>query len=284
MAPDDTIRETAQRMAAAGASAALVRLADGQLGIVTDGDLRDRVVAGGIGTETPVADVMSAPAFSVSPQRFGAEVMLEMLDRNVRHVPVVWPHGAVLGVLNDRDLLVAETRTPFALRRAIADAENALQLRRATSRLRPAVVAMHEAGLPAPQIAAMIAVVADALTRRLLELAVRDVGAAPCPFAWLALGSLGRREAVPSSDFDSALVWDGDEDDSEQRRYMEDLSRRVVDELASNGFAADPHGATAAHPLFDRSFASWRTVVRETVEHPDRDKALVFPRSCSTGA
>jgi CBS domain-containing protein len=275
-ASGDTVRETALRMAAAAASAALVRLADGELGIVTDGDLRDRVVAGSVGTDAPVTEAMSAPAFTVSPQRFGAEVMLEMLDRNISHVPVVWPHGEVLGVLSDRDLLRAETRAPFSLRKAIGDAEDSAQLRLAAGQLRPALVALHDAQLPPPQIAAMIAVVADALTRRLLELAVDDLGVPPCPLAWLALGSLGRREVVPSSDFDSALVWQGVEEDGEKRRYMEALGRRVVDELAVNGFAADPHGATAAEPLFDRSFDSWRTAIRNAVDHPDQDKALVF--------
>ena len=69
---------------------------------------------------------MSAPAFTVSPQRLGDEVMLEMLDRDIHHVPVVWPHGEVLGVLSDRDLLVAETRAPFSLRRAIDDAKDTI--------------------------------------------------------------------------------------------------------------------------------------------------------------
>ena len=276
VAPTETVRETARRMAAEGASAALVRIEDGRLGVVTDRDLRDRVVAGSIGADAPVAEVMSAPAFTVSPQRFGAEVMLEMLDRDIRHVPVVWPHGEVLGVLTDRDLLVAETRTPFSLRKAIGEAENSAQLRRAAAQLRPAVVALHDSQLPPPQIAAMIAVVADALTRRVLELAVAELGTPPCPLAWLALGSLGRREVVPSSDFDSALVWHGNDEDSQQRRYMESLGRRVVDELGANGFAADPHGATAASPLFDRSFESWRRAIRDVVDHPDQDKALVF--------
>ena len=54
--------------------------------------------------------------------------------------------------------------------------------------------------------------------RRLLELAV--VGP-PVPFAWLALGSIARREAVPSSDIDSALVWyTGGEDPELEQALM----------------------------------------------------------------
>jgi CBS domain-containing protein len=272
--PGDAVREAARRMAEAEATAALVRLPDGQLGILTDHDLRDRVVAGDVGVDAPVTEVMSFPAFTVTPERLGAEVTLEMLDRDIRHVPVVWPHGEVLGVLSDRDLLAAETRAPFALRRAIDDADDVDGLRRAAGQLRPAVIALSDAEYPPAQIASIIAVVTDALTRRLMEFAVGELGAPPCPVSWLALGSLGRREVVPSSDVDSALVWDGRGE--EQERYMQALGARVVGELTASGFAADPHGATAAQPLFDRSFDAWRELIRTLIEHPDRDKALVF--------
>ena len=274
--PRDTVREMAERMADAGASAALVRLEDGGLGIVTDSDLRDRVVVGGVEADAPVTDVMSAPAFTVGPHRFANEVVLEMLDRDLHHVPVVWPHGEVLGVLSDRDLLVAETRTPFSLRRAIDEASNIDQVRRASASLRPTVISLHDAQVIPSQIAAMIAVVADALIRRIIELTVGDLGAPPSPLAWLALGSLGRREVVLSSDVDSALVWDGEEGDHEQDEYMAALAPRVVDELAGCGFAPDEHGTTPTEPLFDRPFTAWRRLIRSVIEDPEQRNALVF--------
>jgi CBS domain-containing protein len=273
--PSESVRDAATRMAEAGVSSALVRLQDGELGILTDRDLRDRVVAGDTGVDAPVTEVMSAPAFTVTPERFGDEVMLEMLDRDIRHVPVVWPHGDVVGVLSDRDLLVAETRTPFTLRREIEEATDPDEIRRATDRLRPTVIALHDAGVQPAQIASTIAIVADAVTRRLVEFAVDDLGAPPCPLTWLALGSLGRREVVPSSDLDSALVWDGG-DSAEIQQYMRALGGRVVNGLAASGFVADTHGATAAHSLFDRSFDAWRSEIRDTIANPERDKALIF--------
>jgi len=272
--PSWTVREAAREMADAGQGAALIPLRDGRLGIVTDRDLRERVVAGGVGAEAPVIQVMNAPAFTVSPQRLGAEVLLEMLDRDIHHVPVVWPHGEVMGVLSDRDLLVAEARAPFTLRRKIENAGALDDLRPLAGELRATVIGLHEGGAPPQQVASIIAVVADALTRRLIELGVADLGPPPCPFTWLALGSLGRREVVPASDVDSALVWDGEGDD--ESRYMPALGARVVGELTASGFAADTHGTTAAEPLFDRSFSAWRSAVRSAIAHPDWDKALIF--------
>src|SRR5207247_4519765 len=88
-------------------------------------------------------------------------------------------------------------------------------------------------GRPPPMIASITGVLVDALTKRLIDLTVADLGAPPCSFTWLGLGSLGRREVAPSSDVDSALVWDGGGDQHEP--YMRALGSRVVSELAAGG-------------------------------------------------
>jgi CBS domain-containing protein len=202
--------------------------------------------------------------------------MLEMLDRGIQHVPVISSSGEPLGVLTDVDLLAVETRTPFWLRHSIDRAADTGELRTATSQLNPTVIALQAADVPPAQISAIIAIVADAVTRRLIELTIDELGAPPCAFTWLALGSLGRREVTPSSDVDSALAWDGDNEDPEQQRYMNALAGRVMEELAATGFAADPHGATAAEPLFERSVDGWREEIRYCIEHPGDDKALIL--------
>jgi CBS domain-containing protein len=275
--PDWTVRETAQRMDAAGDSAALVRVSDQELGIVTDSDLRARVVAGGVAPDAPVTEVMSSPAFTVTPERYGADVMLEMLDRNIRHIPVVWPHGEVVGILSDRDLLVTESRSAFVLRRAIEEAASPEELRRAAAQLRPAIIGLHHARISPAEIASVIAVVVDALTRRLIQLQVSELGPPPRPLMWLALGSLGRREAVLSSDLDSGLVWEGEAEDAESPPpYFLALGRRVVAEMAACGFSADSHGANPGQALFNSSAGSWRLSIRDAVNDPEQGRALVF--------
>lgn len=274
--PATTVREAAARMADEGAKAALIRIADDELGILTDHDLRAKVVAGGIPSNAPVTQAMSAPAFGVTPDRLGAEVMLEMLERDLHQVAIVSPLGDALGVISDIDLVEADARTPFALRRAIQGASSATELRRVATRLRPTTLTLLDAGLSPAQIGGIIAAVVDALTRRLLELAIADLGPPPCPFSWIVLGSFGRREVVPSSDVDSAIVWDDKDDDETPQEYMVALGKWVADELDRMGFAPDPHGATAAKELFVRSARSWRQLIRHSMEHPTEDKGLVL--------
>jgi CBS domain-containing protein len=275
---DEPIREAAKRMTAEGASAVLVRTGLGRtgagLGIVTDRDLRSRVIAAGLSPDEPVSAVMTEPAYCVSADRLGADVLLDMLERNVHHIPVLSAAGEILGVVDDGDLVAAEGRKPLLLRRAIALADSPAELAVAAAGLGPMVVALHDARVPAEQVSAVRSVVLDALTRRLTELAVRDIGAPEVPFTWFVLGSLARREAVPSSDVDSALAWEGE--GTAPAAYMARLARAVDDGLRACGIQPDAHGASASNPLFARSLASWRAAARNLSKDPTQKQGLIL--------
>jgi CBS domain-containing protein len=273
--PGDSVREAAQRMTQAGATSIVVEL-DGSLGILTDRDLRSRVVAGGMSADAPVSAAMSAPAYTVSADRLGGEVLLEMLDRGVRHFPVLSPTGTLLGVVSEHDLVAAETHSSFYLRRAIGRADSVDALRQATAPLQDTLLAMHRGRVAPLIIEAILSVVTDALTRRLLDLCVAAAGPSPAPFQWLALGSQARREATPGSDIDTALVWYGDADEREVRPFLVDVAGRVMEGLTACGFHPDTHRASAADPLFVRSFDNWTQAARVWLEDPNAEKALIL--------
>jgi CBS domain-containing protein len=268
---EESVRTVAQRMAAAGASCAIVPLPEGEFGIVTDQDLRVRVVAGDVRLDAPIARAMTAPAFAVAGAQLAADVMVEMINRGSRHVPVLSPRRELLGVVTDVDLLAADTRTPFMVRRRIARARDVESLIAAAQELRPTVIALHDAQVAPGQLCAIISAFADALTRRALELLAAQRDELP-PLVWLATGSLGRQEAFPSSDVDSALAWDGGDGPQEQ---MLALARDVLDVLERCRFAGDLHAASAAHPLFARSVAEWRRTVADWFEHPEDTRRLI---------
>jgi CBS domain-containing protein len=272
---DEPIREAAKRMTAEGASAILVR-SGGTLGIVTDHDLRSRVVAAGVSPDAPASAIMSAPAYTVRADSLSGDVLLDMLERGVHHVPVLSASGDVLGVVDGGDLVAAEARKPFLLRRAIDLATSAADLAAASAGLSPMIIALHDARVAAEHVAAIRSVVLDALTRRLIELAVSDAGEPPAPFTWFALGSLARREAVPSSDVDSALAWQDEGAGPAAGDYLMRVARAVDEGLRACGVQPDAHGASASNPLFARSLASWRAAARDLSEDPTREKALIL--------
>ena len=183
----------------------------------------------------------------------------------------------VLGVVDDGDLMSAQSRQPFLLRRAIARATSPAELATVSAGLGPMIVALRDARVAAEQVAAVRSVVLDALTRRLAELAVAAAGEPAAPFTWFALGSQARREAVPSSDVDSALAWqDTDGQDAEVAEYMARVAGTVQDGLRACGLRPDPNGTNAANPLFARSLADWRAAAARLAKDPTQEKALIL--------
>jgi CBS domain-containing protein len=269
---DVSVREAAARMAERGATCVVVEAGD-ELGIVTDHDLRTRVVATGAGPDTPLAAVMTAPAHVVGDDRLGSEALLEMLDYGVRHLPVLDARRRLVGVLDDVDLMATERRAPFHLRSRIERASDPAA--EVAAGLPETVVDLHDARTPAPTVSRVISAIHDILARRLIELAEADLGPPPVPYVWLATGSYGRREPFPGSDSDSALAWDG-ADEPATRQWMRALAERVIAGLAAGGIRPCPEGAVASSSLFARPISAWEGAVEGWLEDPDRDRGLTL--------
>jgi CBS domain-containing protein len=286
--PDTTLREAARLMSSEEASAILVELGGGEFGIVTDRDLRSQVVVGRLSSDDPVSAAMSAPVVGVGADQTGADVMLTMLDHDIRHVPVFSGPGNVLGVIVAIDLVAAETTSPFVLRRAIARARNKRELQEAARRLRTTVVTLHRAELAPFHVSDVVSAVSDALIRRMIELAIESSGPPPTEFAWMSLGSHGRREPMPSSDVDSGLSWldrpDPDPILTEPRRrlasirtaeYMHGIASNVADCIRVLGWRLDPHGVTAAGSFSASSIEDWRSSIDSWLKRPTDSRVLV---------
>jgi CBS domain-containing protein len=267
--PELSIRDAARMMVERPASCVLVRGEGELLGIVTDHDLRSRVLAADCSADVPIAAIMSSPVATVRPEQRAADATLTMLDRGIRHLPIVAARGEIVGVLREVDLLAAQARTPFVVRSAIAAARDVDELQRAATRLEGTIVALHDARMDAAQIGAVIATVTDAVTRRLLELA----GDSTPELAWLALGSHGRREPVPGSDVDSAVAWAGGADRADA---VGAVARDVVAGLDACGIRSDPHGAAATNGLFARPIDDWDRRVRELLADPAGERTMIL--------
>jgi CBS domain-containing protein len=272
--PETPVQEAARQMAETGRTCVVTDLGD-RLGIVTDRDIRTRVVAVGAGPDTPLSEVMTAPARTVAADTTASEALVEMLDHGVRHLPVLEPRRRLIGVIDDVDLMASERRAPFHLRSLIARSRDTAGIAEAATELPRTVIALHDAEAPAPVISRMIASIHDTITRRLIEIAHEEIGRPPVPYSWLALGSFGRREPFPGSDVDCALAWEGGDDPGPRENFLA-LARRVLAGLAASGLTPDSRGAVASNPLFVRSTLEWERAAEEWLEDPDRGRGLML--------
>ena len=203
--PGASVSEAARRMIDAGASATIVTFGDGTLGILTDRDLRGRVVAAGRAGETPVGEVATAPVFAVAPDMLGSELLYEMLVRGIRHAPVV-SDGRLVGVVEDRDLFAGQARSWFGARRSIEQARDLDELAHAAGRLPDLMLALRGSSLRALEIVRVRTALTDAIASRALELARPGSGLPDEGVVFVAVGSQARRELTLTSPPRGAFV------------------------------------------------------------------------------
>jgi CBS domain-containing protein len=262
-----SVADVARAMRDAGASAALV--GEASPGIVTDRDLRNRVLAEGLGADTPVGAVTSRPLFSLPAETPLYEALRRMLEREIHHLPVTRV-GEVVAILGDSDLLRHQARSPLALLNRVEHIANDAEVEGYAAEVSEVAEGLFAGGLGVAQIAGAVAALGDVLARRLLALAERDLGPAPCPYAWMALGSEGRMEQVLMTDQDNALAYRDETD--EARAYFARLAARVVDGLVRAGFPPCPGGYMATgwcRPLVD-----WQALFHGWIARPEPQALL----------
>jgi CBS domain-containing protein len=270
--PQDTVREAARRMAEKDVSCILVDVGDGW-GVLTDSDLRRKLVAKGLPYETPVAELMVERAMTVPPDRLAIDAMIDMLDLGIHHLPVVDSRGTPLGIVTATDLMYLEGRTPFAVRRGISKAETPEQVVEAARYLPQTIVALTRAGVSSVDACRVLALSGDTATGRLLELAWKRHGSPPCAWAWMALGSVARREQTLASDQDNAFAYD-DPGGEEVDGFFAAVCDEVNSDLERCGFGADHADVLARNRQWRMSRREWEGVLADCLERPDRSHLI----------
>ncbi|MFY1671503.1 putative nucleotidyltransferase substrate binding domain-containing protein [Plantactinospora sp. WMMB334] len=274
----DRVRDVADRIGANGSSCALVRTTAG-LGIVTDLDFRRGVATGRVGVDAPVADLASVPVLTVREDATQAAGLLRMVEHGVHHLVVVDRDGRPSGVVRAVDLAQVEVRDPLLVRSAVDDADDLDQLAEACGLLPGALVELAGNGVAAVHIGAVHAAVVDAVVRRVLRLHHGPV-LDGVRHSWVLLGSLARREPLPLSDIDTALVWADPDDpatpEPDRAERFRAGAREVLRDLQRCGLTLCANGVNAHNPLFSRSRSEWIAAARDWQGDPTQEKALLL--------
>ncbi|MGH8874817.1 MAG: CBS domain-containing protein, partial [Acidimicrobiia bacterium] len=180
-----TVAEAARAMRDARASSVLVN--DDPPGIVTDRDLRNRVLAQGMGADTPVAEVMSRPLRTLPAATPIFEALTFMVDEDIHHLPLE-EGGEIVGVITDTVFLRHQARSPFAVLRRFERTHDRAVLARFPEELAGVAEAYLRGGVEPTGVGRVIGVWGDTLVRSIIRSTHATLGPPPAPYAWLGLG------------------------------------------------------------------------------------------------
>jgi CBS domain-containing protein len=272
---DESVRTAAGRLGEAGISALLVRLAEGETGIVTDADVRLKVVAEGVPLDAPVSTIARAPVPTVPVGQLAIEATVDMLAASTEQVAVL-DGDQICGLLSAADLLGLDARSPIALRHTILGAADEEVLVRAASHLPRLFVSLARAGVPSRDLGRVLSLQHDAVVARLIDFSIWRHGQAPLPWAWLDLGSAARREFTLASDQDNALAYTtpAPQDATDVDAYFQRLGSDVNEGLARCGIGIDNNGVIAGDRRWRMSKIDWMRIFDECLHEPDESHLI----------
>ncbi len=270
--PMATIREAATIMTVSKVSSLLIVEDNDVVGIVTDRDLRSRALAIGMDPGHPVKSIMTKNPVTASAESLAFEVLMEMLARNIHHLPVV-RDGEPAGVITTTDLMRLEQANPVFLVGDIVKQKDVAGVAAVTQRLASVVETLVSQDASADDIGRVVTAVGDAVERRLIGLAEEKLGPPPVPFCWVSLGSRARQEQALAADQDNAMIL-SDDATAEHAAYFEALAAEVTSSLVECGYPLCPGDIMASNPRWRVTLSQWRREFSTWITEPVPDAIL----------
>jgi CBS domain-containing protein len=268
--PSATIADAAATMSRAGVSSILVSDDAGVCGIVTDRDLRNRVLAVGRDTQLPVREVMTSSPLTLRADAQAFEAMLEMVNRGIHHLPVVDDHGSALGVVTTTDLVRLENSNPVYLAADIGRQTTIPEVVEWAHRVPRVLGELVDRDVSAADVGRVLTALGDAVRRRLVALVEADLGTPPVPYSWVVLGSVAREEEALSADQDHALVLAEPGHDE----WFARLASRVTEVLEEAGWPRCPGDVMATNPRWRITVDEWRQQFAAWSREPEPEAVL----------
>ena len=260
--PTHSIKDVAQLMTDNLIDNVIISEHNFPIGIVTDTDMRTKVATGRFEITSSINKIMTTPVITVAENVSLAEAQLLLLKNNVSHLCVTIDgsdKSEIKGVITEHDLIVSQASNPGVFIKEIKRSQNASDLSRVRSKLSDLVQTSLAKNIPLAHISNIASEINTAIIKRSVELAILDLGSPPARFAWLSIGSQGRKEQLLLTDQDSILVFEDVAADKyrDVKNYFMKLAKKAVSMLEIIGYEQCQNGHLASNMIWCKSLTEW---------------------------
>ncbi|GLB50076.1 DUF294 nucleotidyltransferase-like domain-containing protein [Neptunitalea lumnitzerae] len=278
---DDLVIKAATRMSENKVGSLIVVDDDNlPIGILTDKDFRHKIVTGMFSTKVPVSQIMSFPVETFKKTLTVTEAQLAMVKNKTGHL-VITEDGTdqtkAIGILTEHDVVISQGNSASGLMKAIRRSRSSKELRKIRQQITQLLKGYIFQNIPLTIITQIIHELNEALTIRVIEIALdRMPEKPPVQFAWLSLGSHGRKEQLLVTDQDNALVFEDVPEDKyeEVKKYFLILATKVNILLNKVGYEFCPADMMARNPKWCQSLTEWKTQFSHWIHHVDNEDIL----------
>ncbi|WP_119393454.1 DUF294 nucleotidyltransferase-like domain-containing protein [Salinibius halmophilus] len=265
-----TIQNAAELMTEKQVGSLLVVENQELLGIVTDRDLRKRVVATGLPLNTSVASILTSRPITISPNATVFDAMLIMAEHSIHHLPVV--DRQLCGLITSTDVLRYRELDPVNVIKRIKRCHDVEQIKEVVASFKQVLQALLAQGEEGLSLSRFYSKFWDVVSRRLLSIHQQRL-AYDSPFAWLVFGSQAREEMHLGSDQDNGIIYPDHLSDTVN---LQALAEAVNKDLDTLGLAWCQGGVMASQKAFFRSVSEWRAHYQKLIDQANSDAVLAL--------
>jgi CBS domain-containing protein len=251
------------------------------IGIVTDKDFRNKVATGVVSNSDSIKSIMSMPVLCYPRNISIAQAQITMMKNNVSHLCITkdgTPNTKIIGVFAHHDIILMRGANPAVLMKAIKCSKSTKELKRIREKIMILLNGYIHQNIPLTHISKIMFELNDATIKRIVERCIDKMDTEPpVEFAWISLGSQGRKEQLLHTDQDNAIIFEDVEGDKieEVRTYFLALARKVNKRLDKIGFEFCPADMMAKNPKWCLSLSEWKQQFSDWTSQTGPDEILL---------
>ncbi len=279
--PTTTIKIIATMMSNLNIGSVIIEQKGIPLGIITDKDLRTKVVTGLHSINDHASKVMSSPVLCYSKNITIAQAQVSMMKHKIGHICITedgTPNTKIIGIVSEHDMVVMEGSNPAVLMKAIKRSNSSKDLKRIREKIMVLLEGYIMQNIPLTHTSKIIFELNDATIKRIIERCILKMDQPPpVKFAWMSLGSQGRKEQLLHTDQDNAIIFENvDEDKLEVvRAYFLKLAKKVNKRLNTIGFDFCNADMMAKNPKWCLSLNEWKQQFSNWTSNTGHDEILL---------
>lgn len=278
---EDPVCEVAKMMSQNKVGSILVLENQIPVGIVTDKDIRNSIAIGKYPIDIEVEKIMTSPVICYSKGLTIAQAQVAMIKHKISHLCLTkdgTPNTKAIGIVSEHDIIVSQGNNPAALIKAIKRANKSSTLRAIRERVMHLLSGYIRQNIPMTHISKIIFELNDATIKRVIERSLIKMGQEPpVKFAWMSLGSQGRKEQLLHTDQDNAIIFeDVPEHQLEATKtYFVELAKIVNKGLYAIGFDYCPADMMARNPRWCLPLSQWKDQFEDWMINPENEDILL---------
>lgn len=283
--PDTSIQSAAELMSKSQVSSIIVCEDSGRpVGILTDKDLRNRVLAAGRSPQEPVFAVMTSPVITRKKSDTFSNLYLTMIRNRLHHLVLTEDgstQSAVCGLISDHDILLSMGNSPAVLIHALMNTLEVSEMRKIRDQAEQMLRYYLENEVSIEFVASVMTEINDVIISQALDMARKELSSSyadlmEIPFCFLSLGSEGREEQLLRTDLDNAIIYQDVPENLQVRakEYFLKLGEQVVEVLLACGFDPCPAKMMANNPEWVQPMSVWKDYFSEWIIRPTPEALL----------